>query len=767
VWSNTSAIELRAGTLSTIALTAENVTAGLRVRWKTYGRGWEVIPARYLYSATLTDRLRTTYLRFLKMASLAGALKLTARELSHFAASADYRIGNRGWANSLPVTEPPEPATSAGLLQALDALLDFAALKAKLAPGDGQLLDVLDDRTASVEGEGNAGEGSPRNPLLALTRWDGDSLDALLVRFGHEIQGRPGVADRAALKRLPVFVRVSRAYGCVKRIGISAPALLAVTSNEPRAAAVSEFKAALRARYAETDWLNVLRPINDEMRALQRDALVAYTLHHVRAHAASAHVDTPEKLFEYFLMDVQTAPCMQTSRVRHALSSVQSFIERCFMNLETRVDPSIFDARRRQQWGWMKRYRLWEANRKIFLWPENWVEAELRSDQSPFFREALSELLQGDITEERAATALVHYLSRLREVATLEPCGVHYVEGDAATTDDIVHVVARSAGANPKYFYRRFDGLWTAWEPIPLDLADGPVLPVLWKNHLLLFWVKVLVTAPIEAPPAPPPGELGSTEASEMIPGDVPKVDVQAMLCWSEYYNGKWQPARTSSPDEPALIERIAPGAFQPSRLSLQVAQVEDTLNVLVFRRYSEGATFAVHNLHGLPESSQLEEIPLPPRRLRTGGSGFIIEFEDDNGDPPEVLLTTSLTARAVQPHHDLARPKLAPFLYADNRHVFYVTPEKVFTRVQLGVSYGLQEAMPQGGISPLIAREFPPPGPGPYVSALNGLDERVAMQQFVSEDAYISKGIATTGAVPFGNVTIGPTGRMRAIERG
>jgi hypothetical protein len=30
------------------------------------------------------------------------------------------------------------------------------------------------------------------------------------------------------------------------------------------------------------------------------------------------------------------------------------------------------------EWDWHKRYRVWEANRKIFLYPENWIEPELR-----------------------------------------------------------------------------------------------------------------------------------------------------------------------------------------------------------------------------------------------------------------------------------------------------------------------------------------------------------------------------------------------------
>jgi hypothetical protein len=30
------------------------------------------------------------------------------------------------------------------------------------------------------------------------------------------------------------------------------------------------------------------------------------------------------------------------------------------------------------EWEWRKKYRVWNANRKIFLYPENWLEPELR-----------------------------------------------------------------------------------------------------------------------------------------------------------------------------------------------------------------------------------------------------------------------------------------------------------------------------------------------------------------------------------------------------
>ena len=61
----------------------------------------------------------------------------------------------------------------------------------------------------------------------------------------------------------------------------------------------------------------------------------------------------------------------------------------------------------------MQNYRVWEANLKVFLYPENWIEPELRDDKSPFFRELESELLQGEVTTENAEIALGNYLEKL------------------------------------------------------------------------------------------------------------------------------------------------------------------------------------------------------------------------------------------------------------------------------------------------------------------------------------------------------------------
>ena len=126
---------------------------------------------------------------------------------------------------------------------------------------------------------------------------------ALLTWFGGTLTD---------LTHLALFVRIYNAFALVQSMGITGSALLVVTTNAPTGEMVRTLRAALRARYALENWRGVIQPINDEMRGLQRDALVTFILHQMRSNPATAQIDTADKLFEYFLMDVQMEPCMQT-----------------------------------------------------------------------------------------------------------------------------------------------------------------------------------------------------------------------------------------------------------------------------------------------------------------------------------------------------------------------------------------------------------------------------------------------------------------------
>jgi hypothetical protein len=563
--------------------------------------------------------------------------------------------------------------------------------------------------------------------LVKLTGWTASSLYSLLQHFFGNAQ----LSNISSVERLR---KVFDTFGFVTTSSLPAGALLAATTNAPTPATVASLQSALRALYAASDWLNVIKPISDSMRILQRDALVAYILQQlgdrftaslvtlkttsdapagstsltfgsvaalqanmgvqgsaippnttgspagattvtlsgalsadvpsgstiVFAPSASLSIATADDLFEFFLIDVETQPPVETSRIRLALSSVQLFIERVLRNLESQTLPTDIDG---SLWTWMKRYRVWQANREVFLWPENWLYPELRDDPSPFFQQMMSALLQSDITDDAAESAYLDYLSSLELVAKLEPCGLYYVPG-TSDSDETSYVVARTAGAHRKYYFRQLQyGSWTPWAEIQIDCEDMPLTPVVWNGRLLLFWLKIKKSTSFLDSPTPPPvktstlssgnktsdpvtklslndlQQAGAVGAAQQVQGNV---TVSAVLCWSEYYNGKWQPQKTSDINRPTTIgtfDASGPGAFDPARALLQLAPatVADEYYSLKYRETAPPASilanalvlgitwspsvpvfmtpwftggFVLHNTHSLPV--RWEDITLP-----------------------------------------------------------------------------------------------------------------------------------------------------------
>jgi hypothetical protein len=786
IWRNKDACELKAGVLHDIELKVEKVQNVLRLKWETPKRPREVIPSRYLYPPSILGPFSANYVRFLKAASLAMGLGLTANELAHFATHADYQIAGDGWLNALAASGSPPPATATALLRPFEGLLDFARIKADISPNDESLLNVLKAPAAAAQNADSL--------LFTITGWNVTSLNNALGHFGGDIAG---------FAHFDLFNRVYDAFAVLQNIGISASALIDATTNKPTPDTVRNFQAALRARYDAASWRDVVRPINDEMRSLQRDALVAYILYQMHSHPDSAHIDTPDKLFEFFLMDVQMDPCMQTSRIRHALSSVQLFIDRCLMNLEPRASSQAINAK---QWEWMKRYRVWEANRKVFLFPENWLEPELRDDKSPFFKEIESELLQSDITEDSAATALLNYLSKLEEVAKLEPCGIYRVEGDPVSgPPDIDHVIARTAGAHRKYYYRRNEGgSWTPWEQIKLEIEDNPLVPMVWKGRLFLFWLKILKEVPFSKQNFGDAQKVTEIPVQNISTGPS-NITVKTVLCWSEYYNGKWQSTKTSDVNRPNKLgdfPSVGESAFDRSKMT--VLAIEGTSGALLVdvEYLGSHAYFLLYNTHSLPLYLE-DDARGDMQTTWSEGNGYqqalpdtstellTISYHDVAGAPFSIGQISGLSTvphplefkrqllKAPRPDWTikaelaLKNAWTAPFFYWDSHHVFYITTMEQPVWIPEFSNYGLLSAAGSGQLAtipPLVLKIDPEvlvkPRPwsdgGPIGSSIV---DRMAIKQFVTEDAYIRKGIGATSVVTYGDHQIGPSGTIVDVQ--
>jgi hypothetical protein len=221
-----------------------------------------------------------------------------------------------------------------------------------------------------------------------------------------------------------------------------------------------------------------MEQVSNVLRVKQRDALID----RLRSQARLREADD---LLDYYLIDVQMGTCLRTSRIKQAISSVQLFVQRCLLGLERRaavpVWPEHIDA---QRWKWMQNYRVWEANRKVFLFPENWIEPDLRDDKTEIFRAFESELLQEDLTQSRAIAAYRSYVEGVAAVA--RPVIISTWQEIDADGRRRMHVAARDRGTPHKFYYRRAvltPGLgvrwavdWTPWEHIDAEFPSGHVM---------------------------------------------------------------------------------------------------------------------------------------------------------------------------------------------------------------------------------------------------------------------------------------------------
>ncbi|OTA98081.1 hypothetical protein M426DRAFT_17781 [Hypoxylon sp. CI-4A] len=101
--------------------------------------------------------------------------------------------------------------------------------------------------------------------------------------------------------------------------------------------------------------------VNSKLRENQRSALVAYLLQHPYIKARG--ITDADSLFEFLLIDGQLEPSLQTSRIQHAISTVQRYIQRCILGLE-KTDGVASNTINMDRWKRVENYRLWEANHK-------------------------------------------------------------------------------------------------------------------------------------------------------------------------------------------------------------------------------------------------------------------------------------------------------------------------------------------------------------------------------------------------------------------
>lgn len=480
------------------------------------------------------------------------------------------------------------------------ALVEARQLQRNLPAADQDLFDFIQ---AAAEGAYDGADLTAAEAFASLaehTGWSAEALVALSPALG---------LDAAAFARAETYARLHQAMQWLRRWRIDPDTL--ICWGDP-ARPVDELAQSLKNtahdRYPDdARWHEVLTPLSDRLREMKRDALLAYLI-----HTNDAFTDTDD-VYAHYLIDMEMSSCMLTSRIKQANASIQLYVQRLLMNIESGVRLADADAEYWQRWQWMKNYRVWEANRKVFLYPENWIEPDLRDNKSPFFRDLENDLLQDEVTQETVERAYRTYLEKLDEVARLDARGL-YQEEDR----DHLHVFARTYNEPHRYYHcqRRADRVWTAWEQIDLNIEGDHLIPVVHEGRLMLFWPLFEDTKKIQR------DDDGEEEAVWSV-----------KLAWSEHVNGKWK-ARQVGSDKPLLTNYLARDQFTFK------AMVEDgDLFIRVYEEHPPPLNPMISSIMRLrfdPCTRQLVNDPasekrlyLNPARTRISAMGFV-EQEDE-----------------------------------------------------------------------------------------------------------------------------------------
>lgn len=342
-------------------------------------------------------------------------------------------------------------------------------------------------------------------------------------------------------------------------------------------------QAMLRRKYSSSDWLNTLKVIMDPIRELKRDALVAYLM------AQNPLLISKADLYDYFLTDTEWSAKMPSSRIVHAHGTVQLFILRCLSGLEPTATADTDSDPDWRQWDWMRNYRVWEVNRKVFVEPQYYIRPEWRDDKTELFDAFEGALQQNEINPENVNAAFEGYLDSLDQIAFMDVLTTCY---DLQL--DNMHVFAVTKGGEPRQYHHcilQRERIWTPWKKIDLDITGDHLVAFHRDGRLSLAWLNFL--------------EKGDDDQDVSYPvaGDKmvkPYRYTEMRLAVSEYSGKRWLPRREA-------IEALAtePVAIPLERKDIQLF-VNTNGDAVVIEIYKNN-TVAWDNG---------KKIELPPQRL-------------------------------------------------------------------------------------------------------------------------------------------------------
>jgi len=336
--------------------------------------------------------------------------------------------------------------------------------------------------------------------------------------------------------------------------------------------------------YPGENFRSIERKLGDVMSMARRDALVAWLI----AHSPEGLNDA-NALSDLLLTDVQIDASIDGSPVSEAIAAVQLYLHRYLTNLEGQ--PASEDELKRrerlkQHFRWLKNYRVWEANRKVFFYPESYIRPELRDTRTVAFKTLQDNLQQGEITLASVTQAYKKYLDEYTEVSRLIIAG-GYVQPDPVNPQHTELTLFGATRTEPRRYYHRtatFAGasstaVWRAWRALNIDISATQVYPVRAFGRTFVFWSEIEQKADTTKPTTLTTTTNGSTQ---VVSGE-DRVQYFFKILYSFYdLSEQWSAPQTLGSG------RLENGPIKGPRLRVTcVREAEDQLAIEVNFAYS------------------------------------------------------------------------------------------------------------------------------------------------------------------------------------
>jgi hypothetical protein len=332
--------------------------------------------------------------------------------------------------------------------------------------------------------------------LAALTGWKSDQIATLIGLFWPN-----GVNTSADYDTVAGLLRLKNVFDLGTLLGSDVNFLIRLSSlshlpinggannwdtyNDIASATLQ----VVNAKYKDTEFTRVYKSITDELNTRKRDSLLGYAIWLIK----DPSIEQPSDLYQYLLIDVETSSSTTTSKIAQGIASVQLYMQRCRMMLEPGVNiikvPEIW-------WSWISEYRVWEVNRKIFLYPENYIEPSLRKSATPIFKELANALLQTNVTKETVVAPYQEYFKQVSVLGSLIHTSSHHctrIDSNTGEEKDTLFIIGRTNTDPYTYYFRTLENGndWTPWEEIKLTIGASNVIPVYGFGRLFIFWTEI------------------------------------------------------------------------------------------------------------------------------------------------------------------------------------------------------------------------------------------------------------------------------------